>query len=396
MFQKVRKKFILVSVCSVFLVLFCILGTINVLNYTGVIRDADRVLSLLKEGDGIFEPRPGQDLSPEILYSTRYFTVTFSADGKAVDVDLNRIVSVTAEEALSYAETLYASDKTSGFCGAFRYGTLDLRSGGRMYLFVDCSIGLGNFYNFLASSLVIGLAGLAVVFLLIFLFSGRIMKPVAESYRKQKQFITDAGHEIKTPLTIIGADTEIIEMQTGPSEWTAGIKEQISRLASLTEKLVFLARLEEQPNIALFEFSLSDVVKESVQPFFAVAAAKGIALHTDIRDGILFTGNEEMLRRLVTLLTDNALKYTDGDAVFVSLRTEGNRRLLEVRNPASYLEEGDLDRFFERFARGDKSRNSGTDGHGIGLAVVRAIAEAHRGKIRGECKKGSAVFSVIL
>ena len=103
-----------------------------------------------------------------------------------------------------------------------------------------------------------------------------------------------------------------------------------------------------------------------------------------------------MLRRLVALLTDNALKYTDGDAVFVSLRTEGNRRLLEVRSPASYLEEGDLDHFFERFARRDKSRNSGTGGHGIGLAVVRAIAEAHRGKIRGECKKGSAVFSVIL
>lgn len=135
------------------------------------------------------------------------------------------------------------------------------------------------------SSIFIGLAGTAVVFILIFIFSDRIMQPVAESYRKQKQFITDAGHELKTPLTIIGANTEVIEMQGGESEWTKGIKEQISRLTSLTEKLIFLAKMEEQNDLPMFEFSLSDVIEESIQEFSAVAASKGIELVLIYRKG---------------------------------------------------------------------------------------------------------------
>ena len=396
MLRKVRKKFILVAVSSVFLVLLCILGTINVVNYAGVIRNADRLIAVLKEGDGGFIAPPGQNLSPEAPYATRYFTVTVSEAGRVTELNLNRIVSVSVEEAVSWAEQLYSAGRTTGFYENFRYGTLDLRTGSTMYLFVDCSAELGNFRNFLLASIVIGFAGLAVVFVLIFVFSGKIMEPVAESYRKQKRFITDAGHEIKTPLTIIGANTEVIEMQTGESEWTRGIKEQIARLTSLTEKLIFLTKMEEQTNLPMFEFSLSDAVKESVQAFSAVAASRGMTLSQDIQSGLIYSGNEEMIRQLVTLLTDNALRYTDGDSVAVSLRAEGGKRILETRNRASYLRDGDLGGLFERFARGDGSRNSQTGGHGIGLSVAQAIVEAHRGKIRAECRQGVAIFTVTL
>ena len=228
------------------------------------------------------------------------------------------------------------------------------------------------------------------------LFSGRIMRPVAESYKKQKQFITDAGHEIKTPLTIIGANTEVIEMQTGESEWTRGIKDQISHLASLTEKLIFLAKMEEQTDIPMFEFSLSDVVAESVQEFAAVAAAQNVELCCDIQKAVLYTGNEEMIRRMITLLTDNAIKYSDGKVVSFSLHADGNKRIIQVQNDASYMADGDLSCLFERFARGDASRNSGTGGHGIGLSVVQAIVSAHKGKIKAECANGKVVFTVIL
>lgn len=227
-------------------------------------------------------------------------------------------------------------------------------------------------------------------------FSDRIMQPVAESYRKQKQFITDAGHELKTPLTIIGANTEVIEMQGGESEWTKGIKEQISRLTSLTEKLIFLAKMEEQNDLPMFEFSLSDVIEESIQEFSTMAASKGIELVFDIQKGVFYTGNEEMIRRMISLLADNAIKYTDGNVVTFSLRTEGNKKVIEVKNPASYIAEGDMSGLFERFARGDISRNSGTGGHGIGLSVVRVIAEAHNGRLKGECRNGIAVITAIL
>lgn len=396
MFRKVRKKFVIVAVCSVFIVMLCILGTINIVNYTKVVNNADEIIDILKEGNGEFGNFPGQDFSPEMPFSTRYFTVTLAPDGKVVRMNLNKIVSVSVEEAASYATELFAKGKASGFYGNFRYGVLSMHTGETMYLFVDCFVELESFNNFLLASIVIGSVGVAVVFVLVFIFSGRIMKPVAESYRKQKQFITDAGHEIKTPLTVIGANTELIEMLSGESEWTKGIKEQIERLKNLTEKLIFLAKTEEQTNISMFEFSLTDAVRETIQSFAAVAASRDISLTTDIQNDLCYIGNEEMIRQLVSLLTDNALKYTDGDTVAVTLRAENGKRILETRNRASYMRDGSLNGVFERFARGDSSRNSQTGGQGIGLSVSKAIVEAHKGKIKGECRSGIVTFTVIL
>ena len=396
MFRKVRKKFVIVAVCSVFIVMLCILGTINIVNYTKVVNNADEIIDILKEGNGEFGNFPGQDFSPEMPFSTRYFTVTLAPDGKVVRMNLNKIVSVSVEEAASYATELFAKGEANGFYGNFRYGVLSMHTGETMYLFVDCFVELESFNNFLLASIVIGSVGVAVVFVLVFIFSGRIMKPVAESYRKQKQFITDAGHEIKTPLTVIGANTELIEMLSGESEWTKGIKEQIERLKNLTEKLIFLAKTEEQTNISMFEFSLTDAVRETIQSFAAVAASRDISLTTDIQNDLCYIGNEEMLRQLVSLLTDNALKYTDGDTVAVTLRAENGKRILETRNRASYMRDGSLNGVFERFARGDSSRNSQTGGQGIGLSVSKAIVEAHKGKIKGECRSGIVTFTVIL
>lgn len=396
MFRKVRKKFVIVAVCSVFIVMLCILGTINIVNYTKVVNNADEIIDILKEGNGEFGNFPGQDFSPEMPFSTRYFTVTLAPGGQIVRINLNKIVSVSVEEAASYATELSAKGKASGFYGNFRYGVLSMHTGETMYLFVDCFVELESFNNFLLASIVIGSVGVAVVFVLVFIFSGRIMKPVAESYRKQKQFITDAGHEIKTPLTVIGANTELIEMLSGESEWTKGIKEQIERLKNLTEKLIFLAKTEEQTNISMFEFSLTDAVRETIQSFAAVAASRNISLTTDIQNDLCYIGNEEMIRQLVSLLTDNALKYTDGDTVAVTLRAENGKRILETRNRASYMRDGSLNGVFERFARGDSSRNSQTGGHGIGLSVSQAIVEAHKGKIKGECRSGIVTFTVIL
>lgn len=396
MFRKVRKKFVIVAVCSVFIVMLCILGTINIVNYTKVVNNADEIIDILKEGNGEFGNFPGQDFSPEMPFSTRYFTVTLAPGGQIVRINLNKIVSVSVEEAASYATELSAKGKASGFYGNFRYGVLSMHTGETMYLFVDCFVELESFNNFLLASIVIGSVGVAVVFVLVFIFSGRIMKPVAESYRKQKQFITDAGHEIKTPLTVIGANTELIEMLSGESEWTKGIKEQIERLKNLTEKLIFLAKTEEQTNISMFEFSLTDAVRETIQSFAAVAASRNISLTTDIQNDLCYIGNEEMIRQLVSLLTDNALKYTDGDTVAVTLRAENGKRILETRNRASYMRDGSLNGVFERFARGDSSRNSQTGGQGIGLSVSKAIVEAHKGKIKGECRSGIVTFTVIL
>ena len=398
MFKKLRRKFMIASVCSVFLVLSVILGIINGSNYITVVKEADRLVAFLLEGEGEFgvPPYPGGSLYPEIPYTTRYFTVLMAGDGTVLSVNADRVSAIDSLQAASYASGLFEQGAQKGFLGPYRYAAQLLETGRTLYVFVDCTMQLQNVQNFLYASIGVGAAGLAVVCLLIFLVSGRVMKPVAESYEKQKRFITDASHEIKTPLTIIGANTEILELGRGENEWTQGIREQVRRLSALTEKLVFLARMGEGTRVLMCDFSVSDAVRECVQSFAPVAAAKGIALQSDIAPSCTLHGNEELIRQLTSLLLDNALKYTDGTEVSVGLSAHGGKIRLTVKNPASFLPDGSLQMLFERFRRGDPSRNSGTGGHGIGLSVAQAIVEAHGGRISASCEGGMVTFSAVL
>lgn len=410
MIKRLRKKFIIVTMCSVLAVLVLIVGIINIVSYVNIGHNADNVISVLKENggrfdkdgngkppDGEFGGMHGGPMSPETPFRTRYFTVVLDASGTVQFVDTDKIVSVDQTQAAEYAVKLYRKNKDSGFYGDYRYGTTVAEDGGTMYIFMDCTEELSNFKEFLLVSIVVGVSAFAAVFILVFFLSGRVMKPVAESYAKQKKFITDAGHEIKTPLTIIGAATEVLELHGTENEWTESIKTQVKRFASLTDKLVFLARMdEENRTIRATDFSLSDAVEETVKPFYAVAVSKGLTLDCDIQGDVTYCGDESMMRQLVSLLLDNALKYSDEDGrVCIELKTIGNKVHFSVSNPAKDLD-GDLSVLFERFYRNDQSRNSQTGGHGIGLSVVKAIVDAHKAKITARGENGKVTFSVIL
>lgn len=336
-------------------------------------------------------------MSPETPFETRFFTVVLDASGTAQLINTDRIVAVSADEAAEYAESLYKRQKTSGFYGRYRYGTLSTETAETMYIFVDCSKDLSSFQNTLLVSIGIGAAALLLVFALVFLFSGKVMKPIAESYEKQKRFITDASHEIKTPLTIIGADAAVLEMQGTANEWTEGIKEQVQRLTSLTEKLVFLARMDEEGGtLNATDFSISDAVEETVKPFYALAMSKGLQIQSDIQKNITYCGDENLIRQLIALLMDNALKYSDEDGIItVGMKCAGGKIRLNITNPSVGLS-GDLDVLFERFYRGDKPRNSSTGGHGIGLSVAKTIVAAHKGKISARGENGTVMFTVVL
>ncbi len=414
MIKRLRKKFIIVTTCSVLAVLILIVGIINIVNYSGVIKNADQIVRLLQDGGGNFgndmgnngEPVPPDDnkpfnpqrpMSPETPFETRYFTVIIDDSGVAQAVNTDKIASVDQTQAADYAVTLYKKNKTSGFYGNYRYGTIAVDRTDTMYIFVDCTRELSNFKNFLLVSIAVGVAAFAAVFVLVFFLSGKVMKPIAESYAKQKRFITDASHEIKTPLTVIGANTEVLEMQGIENEWTGGIKEQVKRLTSLTEKLVFLARMDEESQaVKATDFSLSDAVEETVKPFCAVALSKGMSLESEIQKNLSYCGDESMIRQLISLLVDNALKYSDENGnIKVGLKTAGGKIQLYIANPSRDLN-GDLSVLFERFYRNDKSRNSETGGHGIGLSVVKAIVEAHKGKITANAENGTVVFTITL
>ena len=229
-------------------------------------------------------------------------------------------------------------------------------------------------------------------------FSGKIVRPFAESYEKQKQFITDAGHEIKTPLTIIQADADILEMDLGENEWLTDIQNNVRRLTDLTNDLVCLARMEEgSAPLELLEIPVSDVILETAQAFLSLAQAQKKDLLLSVEPMLSMDADERTIRQLVTILLDNALKYSpEGSFITLSVCKHGKQIALTVRNVSLLpLPEGNLDRLFERFYRTDPSRNSQTGGHGIGLSIASAIAAAHNGQIQAsQPEKGSLQITV--
>ena len=222
--------------------------------------------------------------------------------------------------------------------------------------------------------------GLAAIAILIIVLSRSVLAPVEESYQKQKRFITDAGHELKTPLTVIGANAELLEMEIGEdNEWLTSIKGQVQKLGKLTKELVYLSRMDEaDAPIAKAPFDLAAALEECADGFKETALVAGKRITLDLAP-LRVNANEEMIRRAANLLLDNAVKYAEGEEIRLTLRKEGKRAILEESNAAS-LPKGSHPELFERFYRPDASRNGETGGHGIGLSVVKAIAEAHGGE----------------
>lgn len=235
----------------------------------------------------------------------------------------------------------------------------------------------------LLTSLAVSLLGFGAVLVLMIFLSGRIVKPFLENYEKQKRFITDAGHELKTPLTIIDTDIEVMKMDGIQNEWLEDIQQQTKRMAELTNNLILLAKLEETTEkLTMIEFPLSDVVEETFMSFQALAKAQDKKLNANIEKMVSYVGDENAIRRLVMILLDNAIKYSDEHGTIdLSLETQKNSIKLQVFNTTSKINRQDLNYLFDRFYRADRSRNSQTGGYGLGLSIALAIVNAHKAKI---------------
>ena len=213
--------------------------------------------------------------------------------------------------------------------------------------------------------------------------TGQITRPAAESYEKQRRFITDAGHELKTPLAIINADADVLSMDVGEdNEWVLDIQRQTGRMAELTEDLVQLARMEETDATKFSEFSLSAATDEIARSFQGPALAGGRDFAAAIEPGLNVKGDAKALRRLTSILLDNAVKYSDeGGTIRLDLRRQGKHAVLTVFNTCESIARADVPHLFERFYRAEKSRNSEKGGSGIGLSIAEAVVLAHRGRI---------------
>ncbi len=387
MIGRLRRKFIALSVAVLAIMLAAILVAINVINYSSVVGEADGILSVLSQNDGKFPDKKPPQLSPEAPYESRYFSVTFDKENEILGIDIRKIASVDEQGAKELALSAVATSKARGFIEGFRFVRLDGESESKI-IFLDCGRSLDRFYLFLYVSVLAAFLGLLAMSLVIFIFSGRIIKPIAEAYEKQKRFITDASHEIKTPLAVINANAELLEAEYGNDESVCDIKTQTRRLAALTEGLLTLARLDEmQGGAEREEFPFSEIALDSINEFHKAAQAQGKYIECDIAPLISIFANKQQVKRLIDILLDNAVKYTPlGGKIGVRLCAQGRGVTLSVVNEVNVaLSDEQISRLFDRFYRAEPSRNSSLGGHGIGLSVAKAIADAHNADIRALC-----------
>ena len=317
-------------------------------------------------------------------------------DGKIVYTDVNNISSVDEETANAYAREVYASGKTSGKKEEFRYrmqASKDRR--GTNIVFLNVSSDRQSMLAVLLISSLIFVVGWGLMLLLVIALSKRAIRPIAENL--EKQFVTDAGHEIKTPLAIILANTEAMELHNGESKWSKNIRKQTERLSGLMKNLLTLARMEEgTAPVVMADLDMSKLTKEVADSFAESAKMKQIELQTKIASDIKLHANREEMTQLLTILLDNAIKYSIEQAdIVLTLAKRGKEVMLSCENTCGKLPDVEADRLFDRFYRSDVARTQKSGGYGIGLSVARAIVQNHKGKITAEYKDGNQIVFMV-
>lgn len=426
MIKTLQRKFILLTMLALLAALLVVVGGINGINIYQVNKKSEMLLSMLAENEGNFpqqtkkEPIPKEEnrqekwpeekpqkgileyyISEETPFETRYFTVTITGDSDSkseMTVNIKHIAAVTEEDAKQFTEELIQKEKSSGYYGRYRYRKAETEEGKSIYIYVDCLNDLQSIRNFAVISLLVGGVFLVLVLILVSVFSRRAIRPVVESMEKQKQFITDAGHEIKTPIAIILANTEVIEMCEGESEWTKSIKNQVSRLTELVGNLLMLAKMDETgQKIEMQEVEFGKLIKEISESFHTILIQKNQKIEEQLEEELNVCGNEKELRQLGTILMDNAVKYTpDGGRIRISLKRKEKMAILNFYNECENLPQGDLTHLFDRFYRADSSRSRESGGYGIGLSVAKAVVKNHRGKISVKAQENGILFTVKL
>lgn len=418
MLKKMRWRFICSAMAAFTAVVLALFMGINVWNYTSVVRQQDNSLNSLNRiysgGDQMPPGQPlpakylppGRDMpflgafpafSPEVQYMIRFFAVYCDDDGEIQGINHDFIASVTESDAAEYTEQVLKSGKDLGFYNGYRYAVYKTDSG-KTVIFLNSERELQGIRYLILQNGLIALCCLTAVFLLVVLFSKRAIAPYVRNIETQKRFITDAGHALKTPLTSISASADVLASEYENDEWIQNIQSQSLRMSKLIGNLVTLSRLdEEQPFPERTEFSLSDAVWEISEPMASLAEAKGKEYIQHIEDDVVMTVDRNAIQQMVSILLDNAVKYSDEHGkIRLELVREKRKILISVYNTCLMEPHIDAERLFDRFYRADRPQSDRTGGTGIGLSIAKAIAEAHGGKTSVKCTGGSIFFTVRL
>lgn len=388
---------------SIIVVLMAIIGTITLINYNKTVDNIDKVLTVLVDNDGKFNgldfgddnlkntggnnnkdnlnpPKDYGEFTKETPYWTRFFSVKFTNSNPAPAVDTSMIASVSKEEAINMAKETIDSNSMIGFYGAYRY-KVKIADDFKLVVFVDCTKEMRSIRYFVFTGTWISLVGIIAVFIIVFIFSKIVFNPVKRTYDKQKRFVTNAAHELKTPLTIISANNELIDAQYNSLDETQAIDKQVKKLTIMINNLTLLSKLdEEDKNVDLKEkVDLTKLSNDLIGSFKVIFESRNIKFNFFVDDNCYIKGNTNLISQLLSLLIDNANKYALTYINF-EVRIVGKGVELKTSNDAD-IDEKNPNLLLERFYRNDKARGK-IEGSGIGLSVVNEIVKLHKGTIK--------------
>lgn len=419
MIKRVRRKFTVIAMCAMFVCMLLLIGTINIANYMQTDKKLSRVISELVQNktekdrmDRIEKDAPLQENIPDpsqrmpmgrhsadVQYGNRFFWALQREDG-GWDVFIKDADAITEKQATNLAEWVERKNKNTGYLDDYKYLKFQTEKENGIY-FLDCSTDLATLRTLRMTSILIGCIGFFCFSFFVFYMSGKAIAPLKESMEKQKQFITDAGHELKTPVAVIGTNMDILQMDIkGENEWIESTKRQVTALRKLITHLISLSKLEESTNAIKGEpISISDAVMDCVEVYDGMAEVQGKNLHHQIAQNLWIRADETSLRQILTILFENAVKYAnDSSTIEVSLFQRGKKVIFQTKNEWKRdVKKEDLSKLFERFFRGDQSRNRDgkNSGYGLGLSIAKAATKQNHGDIRvNEDQAGCLIFEV--
>ena len=412
MIGRLRRRMALMVTAVLVLVSAGIVLAIRISNEQSIAAQAQSSLSVLAENGGGRggkankiqrgnrgqppEIRSGRDAAAAGLSNS--YTILLNEDGTVASWSSEREDLYSDEQIAALAESALADGKETGRIGTQFYRKTG--TGGQTKLTVlDARLDYLSASNMLRSTILVAAAACVLLSLLAWLLIRRMVRPVEEAFTRQKQFVSDASHELKTPLAVISANAEVLEQEIGQNEYLGYIRSEVKRTDTLVHNLLTLARMDRSDGrTEMKTFDLSRALLNVTLPFESTVYEAGKTMETDIPDGIECVGNEEMIQQLAVILLSNALKYSDeGGKIRISLKARGKQREIRVFNTGVPIAPEDREKIFDRFWRGDPAHGRETGGHGLGLAIARSIVEAHRGRIAVDSgENGGTAFTVIL
>lgn len=375
-------------------------------------RQADQITAMISENNGTvpqlkdykqqqknsqsFE-RYFNNYNEDSAYRTRFFRIFLDEDKKVTNVNMDHIAAVDEKKAVRMTKMAMLRRRKVGLVGSYRYRKEYKDGQVRSIIFLDCKENQSFYHLAVTITITVSTLLTCLITVIFAIASKRAVRPFEINSNRQKQFITDASHELKTPLAIISANAEVLQYKGDGNEWTQNIIDQTKHMGKIINQLLVLAKLDEvQEKSEKQEADLKLLLEETTRPFEEVATQKKVTLKLHLEEGVTIRVNREQIAQLVSILTENAAKYVnDGGKIVWRLTKTQHGAVLVVKNTTE-KELPDTKRMFDRFYRSDSSRSSKTGGQGIGLSIAKKIVDSHKGSITAKAGDGMVTFRVSL